>query len=55
MFELDLVRQLHHVNTSRGDGAAALAGITCVLPLSHVVYTGDESGQVYEWNCVQRR
>ncbi|EFR00996.1 WD repeat and FYVE domain-containing protein 3 [Nannizzia gypsea CBS 118893] len=54
VFELDLIRQLHHVNTSRGDGAAALAGITCVLPLSHVVYTGDESGQVYEWNCVQR-
>ncbi|KAM5487377.1 Beige protein-like 1 [Microsporum audouinii] len=54
VFELDLIRQLHHVNTSRGDGAATLAGITCVLPLSHVVYTGDESGQVYEWNCVQR-
>ncbi|KAK2875577.1 hypothetical protein FQN49_001601 [Arthroderma sp. PD_2] len=53
-FELDLIRQLHHLNTSRGDGAAALAGITCILPLSHVVYTGDESGQVYEWNCVQR-
>ncbi|PGH19683.1 hypothetical protein AJ80_03838 [Polytolypa hystricis UAMH7299] len=54
-FELDLIRQLHHVDSNRGDGANAVAGISCILPLPHVVYTGDETGRVYEWDCVQRR
>ncbi|KAK2748947.1 hypothetical protein FQN57_007230 [Myotisia sp. PD_48] len=53
-FELDLIRQLYHVDPSRGDGASLSAGITCILPFSHVVYTGDESGKVYEWDCVKR-
>ena len=45
-FELDLIRQLQHVDGSRGDGANAPAGISCILPLSQVVYTGDEVGRV---------
>ncbi|KAI1996119.1 beige protein-like 1 [Ophidiomyces ophidiicola] len=54
-FELDLIRQLHHVDQARGDGPVSTAGITCILPMAQVVYTGDEAGRVYEWNCVQRR
>ncbi|PGH04916.1 hypothetical protein GX51_03212 [Blastomyces parvus] len=54
-FELDLIRQLHHVDNARGDGASnAPAGISCILPLAQSVYTGDEAGRVYEWDCVQR-
>ncbi|KAK2811445.1 hypothetical protein FQN50_002068 [Emmonsiellopsis sp. PD_5] len=55
-FELDMIRQLHHVDNTRGDGATGnvAAGISCILPLAHVVYTGDEAGRVYEWDCVQR-
>ncbi|QVM11455.1 hypothetical protein D8B26_006103 [Coccidioides posadasii str. Silveira] len=54
-FELDLIRQLHHVDQVRGDGAVSSTGITYILPLAQAVYTGDEAGSVYEWTCVQRR
>ncbi|EDN02773.1 conserved hypothetical protein [Histoplasma mississippiense (nom. inval.)] len=55
-FELDLIRQLHHVDNTREDGASNItAGISCILPLAQSVYTGDEVGQVYEWDCVPRR
>ncbi|KAI2794002.1 hypothetical protein POX_a00592 [Penicillium oxalicum] len=54
-FELELIRQLHHTDSSRDNGANIQAGISCILALPHVVYTGDEAGRVYEWNCVQRR
>ncbi|KAK2756534.1 hypothetical protein FQN54_005427 [Arachnomyces sp. PD_36] len=53
-FELDLIRQLHHVDSTREDGSNVSAGISCILPLPQVVYTGDEAGSVYEWDCVQR-
>lgn len=53
-FELDLVRQLHHVDSNRDDGANISAGISCVLALPNVVYTGDEMGRVYEWSCIPR-
>ncbi|KAJ5176906.1 uncharacterized protein N7482_002783 [Penicillium canariense] len=52
-FELELIRQLHHTDNSRDTGANILAGISCILALPQVVYTGDEAGRV--WNCVQRR
>ncbi|CAL5871223.1 uncharacterized protein PFLUO_LOCUS5471 [Penicillium psychrofluorescens] len=52
--ELELIRQLHHTDSSRDNGANISAGITCILALAHVVYTGDEAGRVYEWNCIQR-
>lgn len=45
-FELDLIRQLHHVDNSRDDGANIAAGISCILALPNVVYTGDETGRV---------
>ncbi|EEP78922.1 hypothetical protein UREG_03768 [Uncinocarpus reesii 1704] len=45
-FELDLIRQLHHVDQVRGDGAMSAAGITCILPLAQAVYTADEAGHV---------
>ncbi|EGC47156.1 conserved hypothetical protein [Histoplasma capsulatum var. duboisii H88] len=46
-FELDLIRQLHHVDNTREDAASnATAGISCILPLAQSVYTGDEVGQV---------
>ncbi|CAG7976254.1 unnamed protein product [Penicillium nalgiovense] len=54
-FELELIRQLHHTDNSRDNGANISAGISCILALPHVVYTGDEAGRVYEWNCIQRR
>lgn len=53
-FELNLVRQLHHIDTNRDSGANVSAGISCILPLPHIVYTGDEAGKVYEWDCVHR-
>ncbi|KAL1984031.1 hypothetical protein VTN96DRAFT_9628 [Rasamsonia emersonii] len=54
-FELDLIRQLHHIDNTRDNGANVSAGISCILPLPHTVYTGDEAGRVYEWSCIQRR
>ncbi|KAL4887707.1 hypothetical protein BJY04DRAFT_225582 [Aspergillus karnatakaensis] len=54
-FELELIRQLHHIDNNRDNGANISTGITCILALPHVVYTGDELGRVYEWSCVQRR
>lgn len=44
--ELELIRQLHHTDSSRDNGANISAGITCILALAHVVYTGDEAGRV---------
>ncbi|KAH8423537.1 Beige/BEACH domain protein [Aspergillus melleus] len=54
-FELELIRQLHHTDNSRDNGANISVGISCILALPQVVYTGDEVGRVYEWSCVQRR
>lgn len=34
---------------------AQTAPITCILPMPHHVYTGDEDGRVYEWDCVHRQ
>lgn len=45
-FELELIRQLNHVDASREDGGNVSAGITCILPMPQVVYTGDEDGRV---------
>ncbi|KAL4979500.1 hypothetical protein BDW66DRAFT_148239 [Aspergillus desertorum] len=54
-FELELIRQLHHVDNNRDNGANIAAGISCIQAFPQVVYTGDEMGRVYEWSCVQRR
>lgn len=44
-FELDLIRQLHHIDVGR-EGANVSSGISCILPLPQIVYTGDEAGRV---------
>lgn len=54
IFVLELIRQLNHVDAAREDGGNVSAGVTCILPLPQVVYTGDEDGRVVEWTCVQR-
>ncbi|KAL5404766.1 hypothetical protein PMIN03_008902 [Paraphaeosphaeria minitans] len=51
---ISLVKQLNHGDPSREDGANHQAPITCILPMPHNVYTGDEEGRVYEWDCVHR-
>lgn len=45
-FELELIRQLNHADSTRDDGANVTAGISCILPMPQVVYTGDEDGRV---------
>jgi hypothetical protein len=45
-FELELIRQLHHTDNTRDNGANIQAGISCILALPQVVYTGDEAGRV---------
>jgi hypothetical protein len=45
-FELELIRQLHHVDSHRDNGANISAGISCIMAQPHVVYTGDELGRV---------
>ncbi|KAF2492671.1 beach-domain-containing protein [Lophium mytilinum] len=51
---VDLIKRLNHVDSTREDGGNCSAAITCILPLAQVVYTGDDDGRVYEWDCVQR-
>lgn len=45
-FDLELIRQLHHVDQNKDSGVNVSAGISCILPLPHSVYTGDEAGRV---------
>lgn len=45
-FELELIRQLHHTDSSRDIGSNIAAGISCIMARPHVVYTGDEAGRV---------
>lgn len=45
-FELELIRQLNHGDSNREDGGNVKAGISCILPMPQVVYTGDEDGRV---------
>lgn len=50
-FELELIRQLHHTDSSRDTGANISTGISCILALPHVVYTGDEAGRVVSYSA----
>jgi ribosome-associated translation inhibitor RaiA len=52
---ITLIKRLDHADHTREDGHNVSAPITCILPLASVVYTGDEEGRVYEWNCVHAR
>ncbi|KAJ4298638.1 beige protein-like 1 [Collariella sp. IMI 366227] len=51
---LEFMRRLDHINPKSETGANVEAAITCVAPLSGLVYTGDDDGRVWEWNLVQR-
>ena len=53
-FVLEAIRHLNHVDSAREDGGNVSAGISCILALPQVVYTGDDDGRVVEWTCVQR-
>lgn len=50
-FELELIRQLHHTDNTRDNGANISSGISCILALPQVVYTGDEAGRVVSLSC----
>lgn len=45
-WSLNLVKMLNHTDASREDGANHIAPVTCILPMPHNVYTGDEGGRV---------
>ncbi|KAK5719498.1 beige protein-like 1 [Elasticomyces elasticus] len=53
-WHLQLVKRLNHVDSSKEDGSNLAAAITAILPMPAAVYTGDESGRVWEWDAVQR-
>lgn len=52
---LQLLKRLNHTDQSREDGGNYSAAITAILPMPQAVYTGDEDGRVWEWDCVQRQ
>nr|POF22141.1 beige protein like 1 [Quercus suber] len=52
---LQLVKRMNHVDGAREDGGNRAAAITAILPMPQAVYTGDEEGKVWEWDCVQRQ
>ncbi|KAK5123715.1 hypothetical protein LTR85_002351 [Meristemomyces frigidus] len=54
-WHLQLVKRLNHVDASREDGGKSSAAVTAVLPMAQAVYTGDENGKVWEWDCIQRQ
>lgn len=43
---LELLRQLDHVDRQSEAGLNYDAGITCITPMPHCIYTGDEDGRV---------
>ncbi|KAI7433761.1 beach-domain-containing protein [Hortaea werneckii] len=54
-WHLSLVKRLNHVDANREDGGNTFAAVTAILPTAQAVYTGDESGRVWEWDCIQRQ
>ncbi|KAH9861669.1 hypothetical protein J1614_011422 [Plenodomus biglobosus] len=50
-WSINLINVLNHSDPTNPSAAAP---ITCILPMPHNVYTGDEDGKVYEWDCVHR-
>lgn len=54
-WSLQLVKRLNHVDMSREDGGNNSAAVTAILPMAQAVYTGDENGKVWEWDCIQRQ
>ncbi|KAK6359872.1 hypothetical protein TWF696_001001 [Orbilia brochopaga] len=52
-FDLTLVKSLQHINPYQTQ-ATVSAAITAILPMPRSVYTGDEWGRVYQWDCVSK-
>ena len=52
-YVLEMVRQLNHVDNTREDGGNVAAGISCILPMPQVVYTGDEDGRVVSFHHIE--
>jgi len=48
-WELEMIRVLNHIDSSREDGGNVAAAISCILPLPQSVYTGDENGRVVSY------
>ena len=51
-FILEHVKRMHHLDHA---GYNIGATITSILPMAQKVYTGDDDGRVYEWDCIQRQ
>jgi hypothetical protein len=51
---LQLIKRMNHTDSTREDGGNSSAAITAILPMSQAVYTGDEEGRVWQWDCVPR-
>lgn len=54
-WHLQLIKRLNHTDVNREDGGNTSAAITAILPMPTAVYTGDENGRVWEWDCIQRQ
>lgn len=52
IFVLEHVKRMHHLDHA-GYNVGAI--ITSILPMAQKVYTGDDDGRVYEWDCIQRQ
>ncbi|KAJ4299741.1 beige protein-like 1 [Kalmusia sp. IMI 367209] len=50
MWTSTLIKRLNHGDASREDGQNYQAPITCILPMPHNVYTGDEEGRVVRFS-----
>ena len=51
-FLLQHVKRMHHLDQA---GYNIGATITSILPMAQKVFTGDDDGRVYEWDCIQRQ
>ena len=51
-FVLEHVKRMHHLDHA---GYNIGTTITSILPMAQKVYTGDDDGRVYEWDCIQRQ
>lgn len=51
-FVLEHVKRMHHLDHA---GYNVGATITSILPMAQKVYSGDDDGRVYEWDCIQRQ
>ncbi|KAL6705713.1 Beige protein-like 1 [Coniothyrium glycines] len=48
------IKLINVLNHSDPNNSTPAAPVTCILPMPQNVFTGDEDGKVYEWDCVHR-